>query len=44
MFADFFNCFIFSFVEDYFILFKQIPAFCVDGHDEWSEFFDAAVP
>ena len=26
MFADFFNCFIFSFVEDNFILFKQVAS------------------
>lgn len=29
MFTYFFNCFIFSFIEDYFILFKQVTSFCI---------------
>lgn len=42
--ADFFYCFIFSLVEDYFVLFEEVTSFCVDGYDQRSEFFDTAVP
>ena len=44
MFADFFYCFIFSLIEDHFILFKEVAAFCIDRYDQRSELFATAVP
>ena len=44
VFADFFNSFVFSLIEDDFILFKQITSFCINRYDQWSEFFYVAMP
>lgn len=44
MFADFVNCFLFSFIENNFIFFKQISSVCIDRYDQRSKFFYAAMP
>ena len=44
MFADLFDRFFFSFIEDYLVLLEQIAAFGVDGYDQRTELFHTAVP
>ena len=44
VFTDLFNGFFFSFIEDHFVFFEKIASFCIDGYDQWSKLFYAAVP
>ena len=44
VFADFFNCFVFSLIENDFVLFEEITSVCINRYDQRSELFYAAMP
>ena len=44
MFADLFDRFFFSFIENDFVFFKEIASFCINRYDQRSELFHTAVP